>query len=255
MKRKQLKLTTGWTDATITTDADTGKTYTDSLYSKLKEIGKLSVWRKIKEDLFKKEGRKCWICGAKNVRLNAHEFWKYTPIGILPGKGIKKLVAIHHLCVKCHSLKHFDRFYLTSEMAENWIDNLLDRWKNPEKYKREFLKKIYPKKKPSIYLLKQFEPPSKKEQKAIIERIRKKVRLTEELIEHFCKVNYCSRKVFEKHWEKVQRRKREIQDHQGIQVLGAMAPNYGKYEDLLESCYKEYWKKKKGIKKKKTREK
>ena len=26
---------------------------------------------------FEKEGRKCWICGAENTRLEVHEFWEY----------------------------------------------------------------------------------------------------------------------------------------------------------------------------------
>ncbi|MCL0052037.1 hypothetical protein M1M92_00875 [Peptococcaceae bacterium] len=48
-----------------------------SLCQIYKERNQQNKWRKIKEKLFEKEGRKCWICGAENVRLEAHEFWEY----------------------------------------------------------------------------------------------------------------------------------------------------------------------------------
>jgi len=59
------------------------------------------TWKKIKEDLFNKEGRKCWICNSETTPLHAHEFWNYND-----KKHIQKLVAIHHLCLKCHMIKH-----------------------------------------------------------------------------------------------------------------------------------------------------
>ena len=50
---------------------DEGKSYSDSLYSELKSLGKFSVWKKLKENLFKKEGIRCWICGAENAKFQA----------------------------------------------------------------------------------------------------------------------------------------------------------------------------------------
>jgi hypothetical protein len=249
--RNRLKLTIGWTDMSVEFYADEGKSYTDSLYSQLKSIGMLSVWRKIKEDLFKKEGRKCWICGAKNTILQAHEFWKYFPIR--KGWGKKKLIAIHHLCPKCHGIKHFDTIYLSEERA-NWERNLL---KLCEKRTSESLKKgieNFLKNNPwrgekgvvtkwRIREIKEYLKTVCPKKQEIEKELSKKRKLTQELIKHFCKVNRCSREIFEKHWEKVQRRQRKIQEVQGIRHTGAMKPNYGKYENLLRSSYKEYHKK------------
>jgi len=72
-----------------------------SLYNRLKDSGKSSKWKKLKEKIFETEGKKCWICGAENVRLEAHEFWDYDV-----DKHIQRLTGIHHLCSKCHRVKH-----------------------------------------------------------------------------------------------------------------------------------------------------
>lgn len=100
MARKSLKLTIEPTISVSVFDLDNDRIYSDSLASQLS----LSAWRKIKNELFEREGKVCWICGAKGVSLHAHEFWRYTP----KGKYYKHLTAIHHLCQDCHSVKHAD---------------------------------------------------------------------------------------------------------------------------------------------------
>lgn len=66
-------------------------------------------WRDIKNDLTSREGDKCWICGSKG-RLEAHEFWDYDETN-----KIQKLVAIHHLCIWCHRVKHIGRSLFTAD--------------------------------------------------------------------------------------------------------------------------------------------
>lgn len=72
-----------------------------SIYQIYNEKNRLSEWRRIKEKIFEKEGRRCWICGKEDTRLEAHEFWKYDD-----KNHIQKLIAIHHLCAMCHRIKH-----------------------------------------------------------------------------------------------------------------------------------------------------
>ena len=74
-----------------------------SLYKYYKNNNQMIKWSKIKGDLFKNEGRKCWICGDENERLEAHEFWEYKEE---KGKHIQRLLGIHHLCFLCHKIKH-----------------------------------------------------------------------------------------------------------------------------------------------------
>jgi len=72
-----------------------------SVYQLLKKRKQLHKWRKLKEELVKKEGRRCWICDTEGGRLEAHEFWEYDD-----ATHVQKLAAIHHICSLCHKIKH-----------------------------------------------------------------------------------------------------------------------------------------------------
>jgi len=71
-------------------------------YKSLRQKVSSEEWNKIKQEIFKKERYKCWICGSIEKPLEAHEFFDYNE-----KKGIQKLIAIHHLCKPCHHIKHF----------------------------------------------------------------------------------------------------------------------------------------------------
>ena len=63
-------------------------------------------WNKIKAQVYKKEGRKCYICGAEKGKgtlrtLYLHEYWEYDE-----ETGVQRLVEFHHLCWWCHAIKH-----------------------------------------------------------------------------------------------------------------------------------------------------
>jgi len=114
-----------------------------SIYNILKNANQLPLWIDIKQQIFKKEGKKCWICGEEHRRLEAHEFWEYDD-----KEHIQKLISIHHLCDMCHKVKHTGYWLETKE--------------GNEQLKSEGLTK-------------------------------------KEVINHFCKVNCCTLKVFNKH--------------------------------------------------------
>jgi len=84
-----------------------------SLYQIYKRNDRLDKWRKIKKELFKQEGQRCWICGKENTRLEAHEFWEYDD-----EKHIQRLVGIHHLCDLCHKIKHIGFWCHTADGRE-----------------------------------------------------------------------------------------------------------------------------------------
>ncbi len=81
-----------------------------SLHQLYRRNGQASRWMKIKKELFEREGRQCWICGAEDSRLEAHEFWEYDA-----KPCIQKLAAIHHLCDMCHKIKHIGFWCHTAE--------------------------------------------------------------------------------------------------------------------------------------------
>lgn len=84
-----------------------------SIYQIYREKGMTKTWKKIKDNIFEKEGKRCWICGNEKSRLEAHEFWEYDD-----KKHIQKLVAIHHLCGMCHKIKHIGLWLHTKDGKE-----------------------------------------------------------------------------------------------------------------------------------------
>jgi len=160
MNEKELKLTIELVPSTV---------WFSSIYQIYKRNNQLSKWRKIKKELFEKEGRKCWICGEENTRLEAHEFWEYED-----KNHVQKLVAIHHLCSMCHKIKH------------------IGFWCYTEDGRRQFTK-------------------------AGLAR--------EDLINHFCKVNSCSKEDFEKYEKEAFRIWRERSKYEWKQDFGRYNPN------------------------------
>lgn len=239
---KKLKLTIEGTILPSVIDGDKYRFADVSLFSELKFRRKFLVWKKLKEELFKKEGRKCWICGAKNARLHAHEFWLIKNFNNAPSKKEKVLIAIHHLCPKCHMVKHFDKFSLSQKEAKERINDLdfLCKKKNPQELKKDIRKNLETKRrkfwgknpipeitKEDIQAFKEcleLDCPKKEE---IKEKIKQRRKITKKLIKHFYKVNRCSKRIFEKHWEKVQKRIKKIRQD------GIFFTDYGKYENCL----------------------
>ena len=58
-------------------------------------------WHRLKEEVYTKEGRKCYICNSESGRFSLHEFWEYND-----DKHVQRLSAVHHLCNLCHKIKH-----------------------------------------------------------------------------------------------------------------------------------------------------
>ena len=85
----------------LTIELVPARAWFSSLYQLYKRSNQLNRWRRIKKELFRREGRRCWICGKEDVRLEAHEFWEYDD-----ENHVMRLRAIHHLCHLCHKVKH-----------------------------------------------------------------------------------------------------------------------------------------------------
>lgn len=90
--------------------------------SSLYQLLPRSVWHRIKQEIFAKEGRKCYICGSAEGRLSAHEFWKYDD-----EKHIQRLITVHHLCSFCHKIKHIGFWCHTAEGRKRLKQEGLDR--------------------------------------------------------------------------------------------------------------------------------
>lgn len=135
-----------------------------SLYKIFNKANRSDIWQNIKNDIFNKEGGKCFVCGKDDTKLEAHEFWDYDD-----KKHIQKLKGIHHLCAMCHKVKHIGLWLYTD-------------------YGSEELKKL-----------------------GMSEKDIKK---------HFCSVNGCTIKDYEKYEKKVLREYAERSGHEWQQDFG-----------------------------------
>jgi len=70
-------------------------------YSSLYRLLPKEIWNNIRNEIIKKNGRKCQICGETEGIMNLHEIWKYDDIN-----HIQKLEGFILLCVMCHHIKH-----------------------------------------------------------------------------------------------------------------------------------------------------
>jgi hypothetical protein len=89
-----------------------------SLYQYFREQGKEDEWKAIKQKVFSKEGRQCWICDSTEG-LKAHPFWEFNT------ETCKQtLKAIHHLCDLCHKVKRIQ--FWTSKRGQEILkqDNM-----------------------------------------------------------------------------------------------------------------------------------
>ena len=116
--------------------------FSQSVFTYCRDNKKGGIWKKIKEDLIKKEGKKCWICGydKDDAKLQAHETWSYDY-----KNKIMKLESIHHLCMKCHMLKHPLLFRIGDELIKHFckVNNCTkDDFKNhSEETERKFIER------------------------------------------------------------------------------------------------------------------
>lgn len=69
-------------------------------YSNLRKELPKDKWDLIRKAVYKRAKNQCQVCGAENVRLEAHEIWEYE-------NGKQILSGFVCLCKMCHSVKHW----------------------------------------------------------------------------------------------------------------------------------------------------
>ena len=79
-----------------------------TLFQRYSKTCRLEKWATIKEELVKREGNICFICGKKSSHLHLHEFWNYDD-----NARIMRLHNIHQICTLCQKLKRTDFWFFT----------------------------------------------------------------------------------------------------------------------------------------------
>ena len=70
-------------------------------YSSLYRLLPRNEWHRLKDKVYAKEERKCYICGSEQKPFSLHEFWEYDD-----DRHVQRLSQVHHLCNLCHKIKH-----------------------------------------------------------------------------------------------------------------------------------------------------
>jgi hypothetical protein len=124
------------------------------------------TWNSIRDDIIKRNGRKCQICCQTEGTMSLHEIWEYDDV-----KQIQKLKGFILLCRMCHHVKHIG---LAGILAN---EGKLDY---------------------------------------------------DEVMKHFCNVNECSQKDFEKHINEAFETWRKRSGHNWKQ-------DFGKYKEFVKN--------------------
>ena len=94
-----------------------------SFFKNLRAVFSRKDWDTIRKAVYKKDGNKFSICGAKNDRLEAHEEWKYYY-----RKTIQKLESINALCFWCHRNKHLGQAFIMVDEGKLDGEKLISHW-------------------------------------------------------------------------------------------------------------------------------
>jgi len=79
-----------------------------TLFQRLSRKRSLEEWTKIKQELLRREGSRCYICGKETKHLHMHEFWHFDD-----ATQTMRLEGIHHLCDLCQKVKRTDFWFFT----------------------------------------------------------------------------------------------------------------------------------------------
>lgn len=76
-------------------------------YSNLRSILSPAQWDIVRKEAYSRAGGRCTICGAKTLRLEAHERWEYDE-----ENRVQRLSDVVALCRACHEVVHIGRTQL-----------------------------------------------------------------------------------------------------------------------------------------------
>lgn len=99
-------------------------------------------WDTIRNQVYKKAGNACEICGGKGIKhpVECHEVWEYDE-----DTHIQKLIKFQALCPPCHEVKHYGLAYVRGfeirafkrfvtinkidrEFAREMVDEVYKQW-------------------------------------------------------------------------------------------------------------------------------
>lgn len=135
-------------------------------FSSLYRLMPKETWNSIRDDIIKRNGRKCQICCETEGTMNLHEIWQYDDVN-----QIQKLKGFILLCRMCHHVKHIGLAGILANKGKLDYD---------------------------------------------------------EVMKHFCKVNDCSEKDFEKHVDESFETWRKRSGHNWKQ-------DFGKYKEFVKN--------------------
>ena len=95
----------------------------NSFYANLRKVLPKKKWDSLRKFVYEKDSFKCSICGATEVKLEAHENWKYDY-----KISIQKLQNINALCKMCHLNNHLGLAAILAREGKLDYDKIVEHW-------------------------------------------------------------------------------------------------------------------------------
>jgi hypothetical protein len=78
-------------------------------------------WDDLRQEVYRRAGYRCEVCGNRSSTLHAHEVWQFDD-----KRAIQRLIGFECLCEMCHNVKHFGR---SKEVYPPvYVEQLIKHW-------------------------------------------------------------------------------------------------------------------------------
>ena len=94
-----------------------------NFFKNFRDVFSQKEWDILRKEVYKKDNYKCSICGKEDIRLEAHENWKYDY-----QQSIQKLISVDALCYMCHRNKHLGHSGILIREGKLNQEELISHW-------------------------------------------------------------------------------------------------------------------------------
>jgi len=95
----------------------------NSFFRNMRSIFSKEEWDILRKAVYKKDNYKCSICRRENIKLEAHENWKYDY-----QQSVQKLTSVDALCYMCHRNKHLGHSGILIREGQLNQEKLISHW-------------------------------------------------------------------------------------------------------------------------------
>ncbi len=94
-----------------------------NFFKNFRDVFSQKEWDILRKEVYKKDNYKCSICGKEDIRLEAHENWKYDY-----QQSIQKFISVCALYYMCHRNKHLGHSGILIRKGKLNQEELISHW-------------------------------------------------------------------------------------------------------------------------------